>query len=197
MNADAAEARRPILRSKRLYLHPVEKDALAATEVWFADPEFAEGFNTRAPESLASAERWLEKSQREQGKSLWDFDVRLRDDERPIGLAGLMDVDAVNGSAELLIGIGKRSLRDQGYGTEAIEIVLDFAFAELRLHRVQLRVWAFNERAIHVYERMGFVHEARYREGHFRHGRHHDIVYMGLLAQEWAARERPRSWEID
>lgn len=140
--AKGSEPRRPILRSERLYLHPLERDALEATVEWFADREFAEGFNTRAPESLVSTERWVEKSHREQGKTRWDFDVRLRDGARPISFAGLMDVDAGNGSAELLIGIGERSLRDQGYGTEAIGIVLDFAFGELRLHRVQLRVWA-------------------------------------------------------
>jgi len=44
---------------------------------------------------------------------------------------------------------------------------------------------------------MGFQHEARYREGHFRHGRHHDIIYMSLLSPERAAHSRVRSWEID
>ena len=192
-----AGAPRPILRSDRLYLRPVEKDALAATVDWFSDPEFAEGFNTRAPESLESAQRWLEQSQKEQGKTRWDFDVRLRSDQRAIGFAGLMDVDAVNGSAELLIGIGEPTLRDKGYGSEAIWVLLDFAFGELRLHRVQLRVWAFNERALHVYERIGFRPEVRYRQAHYRHGRFHDIHYMSMLVHEWAELDRPRSWELD
>lgn len=190
-------ARRPLLRGERVYLHPTEQETLAATVAFFAEPEFAEGFNTRVPETLESAARWLEKSEKEQGKTRWDFDVRSREDERPIGIAGLMDLDAVNGSAELYVGIGEPSMRDHGYGTEAIGVLLDFAFAELRLHRVQLRVWDFNARARHVYERMGFRHEVRYREGHYRHGRYHDIHYMSLLADEWAAKERPRSWELD
>ena len=189
--------RRPILRSERLYLHPVEKEALAPSVEWFADPEFAEGYDMRAPLSLVAAEQWLESVQQAQRVTRWDFDVRLRSERRPIGMAGLMDVDPVNGSAELIVGIGERSLRDMGYGTEAVGILLDFAFAELRLHRVQLRVWSFNERAIHVYERMGFRHEARYREAHYRHGRRHDVRYMSMLEAEWAAVERPRTWELD
>lgn len=187
----------PLLRSRRLFLRALERDGLAPSVEWFADPEFAAGFNMRAPLSLVAAEAWLEEVRPEQGKTRWDFDVCLRADGRTVGMAGLFDVDYVNGGAELLIGIGERSLRDQRYGTEAIGIVLDFAFAELRLHRVQLRVWSFNERAIHVYERIGFRHEARYREGHFRHGRYHDVIYMGMLAEEWAAQDRPRSWEVD
>ena len=188
---------RPLLRSQRLCLRAIERENLARSVDWFGDPEFAEGFNMRAPLSLVAAEAWLEEAMPEQGKTRWDFDVCLRTDGRVVGMAGLFDVDAVNGSGELIIGIGERELRDQGYGTEAIEIVLDLAFAELRLHRVQLRVWAFKARAIHVYERMGFQREVRYREAHFRHGRFHDVLYMSLLADEWAALERPRSWELD
>ena len=188
---------RPILRSRRLYLHPMEREALPASVAWFADPDFAEGFNVRAPLSLVEAESWFEDALKLQGTTRWDFDIRLRSDRRPIGLAGLMDVDASNGGAELLIGIGERPLRDQRYGTEVIGILLDFAFAELRLHRVQLRVWAFNERAIHVYERIGFHHEVRHRQGRFHHGRYHDVHYMSLLEDEWGAQDRRRTWEID
>ena len=184
---------RPILRSERLYLHPVERDALPPSVEWFADPEFAEGYDMRAPLTLVAAEAWLEETRKQQGKTRWDFDVRLRAEGRPIGMAGFMDVDAVNGSAELIVGIGERPLRDKGYGTEAVGILLDFGFGELRLHRVQLRVWAFNERAIHVYERIGFRREVAYREAHFRHGRFHDVFYMSLLADEWVAQERPRT----
>ena len=188
---------RPILRGPRVFLQPTERASLAAGVEWFADPEFAAGFNTRAPLSLRQAEAWFDEVQPQQGKRRWDFDICLRQDGRAIGFAGFMDVDAVNGGAELLIGIGERGLRDQGLGTEAVEILLDFAFGELRLHRVQLRAWSFNERAIHVYERMGFVHEATYREGHFRHGRWHDIHYMSLLVGAWEAMAGPRSWETE
>lgn len=188
---------RPILRGPRVFLHPVERDSLAASVEWFSDPEFAEGFNMRAPMSLHQAEAWFDEVQSQQGKRRWDFDVRLREDGRTVGFAGFMDVDSVNGGAELIIGIGERGLRDQGLGTEAVEILLDFAFGELRLHRVQLRVWSFNERAVHLYRRIGFRHEARYREAHFRHGRWHDVHYMSMLADEWAEQERSPGWEID
>lgn len=197
MAESASAPPRPILRGPRVFLHPVERASLAASVEWFADPEFALGFNMRAPLSLRQAEAWFDEVQGQQGKRRWDFDVCLRQDGRTVGFAGFMDVDAVNGGVELIIGIGERGLRDRGYGTEAVEILLDFAFAELRLHRVQLRVWSFNERAIHVYTRMGFCQEASYREAHYRHGHWHDVHYMSMLASEWAARERPRGWEID
>lgn len=188
---------RPILRGERVFLQPSGQETLAASVEWFGDPEFAEGFNMRAPLSLVGAQAWLDKTLPEQGKRRWDFDVCLREDGRAIGFGGFMDVDSVNGNAELLIGIGERGLRDRGYGTEAVAVLLDFAFGELRLHRVQLRVWSFNERAIHVYTRMGFRHEVRYREAHYRHGRWHDVLYMSMLADEWAAQDRQRGWEID
>lgn len=187
---------RPILRGARVFLRPLEPDALSASVEWFADPEFAEGFNMRAPLSLAAAQAWFEEARKTQGLTRWDFDICLRQDGRTIGMAGLMDVDQVNGNAELIIGIGERSLRDRHYGTEVMGILLDFAFAELRLHRLQLRVWAFNARAIHVYEQLGFQHEVSYRQAHFRHGRYHDVLYMSMLYEEWATLERERTWEI-
>jgi RimJ/RimL family protein N-acetyltransferase len=78
-----------------------------------------------------------------------------------------------------------------------MEVLLDFAFGELRLERVYLHVFDFNARAIHVYERVGFTLEATEREAYYRHGHHHDMHLMGILRHEWEAQGRPRTWELE
>lgn len=192
----AKTERRPILRSQRLFLRPAERDDIPTLLEWLADAEVGEGLATRAPWSRVAEESWFEELQKVQGKSTWHFAICLRDGQ-PIGFAGLHSIDPLNGSTELGIGIGEPAEWDKGYGTEAMHILLDFAFGELRLHRVFLHVFDSNERAIHVYERVGFAHEGRLREAFYRHGRHHDMHVMGILRSEWEAQDRPRTWELD
>lgn len=76
-------------------------------------------------------------------------------------------------------------------------MILDFGFGELRLHRVFLHVVDGNDRVLRVYEKVGFVHEGTKRESYYRHGRYLDTRVMGILAGEWRAVERSRSWEIE
>jgi RimJ/RimL family protein N-acetyltransferase len=193
----ADEGRRPLLRSARLLLRPGERDDLATFVRWMNDARVQETLGARGPLGLLGEERWFEELQGELGKTRWHFVVCLRADERPIGFCGLDGLDATNGSAELGIGIGEPSEWDKGYGTEAMAILLDFGFGELRLHRIRLHVFAGNDRAIHVYEKVGFVHEGTEREAYYHHGGYRDLHLMGILRSEWARLERPRTWEIE
>ncbi|KAL5041131.1 hypothetical protein BDW71DRAFT_192327 [Aspergillus fruticulosus] len=78
------------------------------------------------------------------------------------------------------------SARGQGYGREAINWALDWAFDIAGLHRVGLEVYGFNERALALYRSIGFVEEGRQREA-FWHGRKwYDDITMGILENEWA-----------
>ena len=151
-----ANERRPILRSKRVFLRPAEREDIPTFLEWLADAEVSEGLAARAPWSRIAEETWFDELQKSQGKTLWHFVICLRDGERPMGFCALHDIDHVNGSTELGIGIGEADEWDKGYGTEAMEVLLDFAFGELRLHRVFLHVFDFNARALHAYERIGF-----------------------------------------
>ena len=189
--------RRPLLRSQRILLRPAERNDLPTFVEWLADADVGEGLANRAPWSTVAEEAWFERLQEDIGKSHWHFAICLRDDGRPIGFGGLHGVDPVNGETELGIGIGDRSCWDRGYGTEAMNILLDFAFGELRLHRVFLNVFALNERARHVYEKVGFTLEGTKREAYYRHGEYHDVHVMGILHDEWLAQQRPRTWELE
>ena len=91
------------------------------------------------------------------------------------------------------IGLGDSANWSKGYGNEATRLALGFAFNELNLHRVQLTVFDYNSRAIHLYEKLGFQQEGIYREFLQRDGRRFDMYLYGLLRHEWEARERGRS----
>ena len=105
-------------------------------------------------------------------------------DGRFSGQARLDNVDLTDLRATYAVGLNRAELLGQGLGAEVTRLVLDYAFGELGLHRVGLRVLANNTRAIRCYERSGFTHEGRERESTFVDGAWQDDLMMGILASE-------------
>ncbi|WP_022722390.1 GNAT family N-acetyltransferase, partial [Rhodopseudomonas sp. B29] len=105
--------------------------------------------------------------------------------ERPIGHARLDRVDLHDRRASFAIGILDPDELGKGYGTEAAKLVLRFAFGKLDLHRVSVRVLAYNSRAIGSYKKCGFVVEGREREAGLVNDCWHDDIIMGLLKREF------------
>jgi RimJ/RimL family protein N-acetyltransferase len=85
------------------------------------------------------------------------------------------------------IQIGEREYWGKGYGTDALRVLLRYAFDELNLARVSLSVLEGNVRAMRSYEKCGFKYEGRERQAWAYEGRRWDEVYMGLLREEWEA----------
>lgn len=108
-----------------------------------------------------------------------------KETQKPIGITSLVYIDPKNRNAECIIDIGEKAYWGKGFGKEALQLLLDYAFLEMNLHRVSLRVFSFNENAISLYEKLGFKHEGRSRQAMFREGKWHDILHMGILQEEW------------
>jgi RimJ/RimL family protein N-acetyltransferase len=83
------------------------------------------------------------------------------------------------------IGIGSPSDRGQGYGSEALRLLLRYAFAELNLFRLSAFAPEYNPVALHIFRKAGFVQEVCRRQALNRDGRRWDLVYLGLLREEW------------
>lgn len=94
--------------------------------------------------------------------------------------------------ASLAVGLFNAADLGKGIGTEAAYAVLRFAFEELNLHRVSVRVLEFNVRAIRLYEKLGFRLEGKERETAFVDGKWCDDLIMGVLAHEFAALLPPK-----
>lgn len=109
----------------------------------------------------------------------------------PFGGVGLRDIDLTTGSAELGISIGRKDYWGRGFGTEAITLVLDYGFTVLGLHNVLLTTYAYNERALRSYRKIGFTEFGRRREAMRIGDRRYDIVYMDLLRAEFRSPYNP------
>jgi RimJ/RimL family protein N-acetyltransferase len=81
--------------------------------------------------------------------------------------------------------MGARESWGKGYDTDAMRVILRFAFQELNLRRVSLDTFEYNPRAIRSYEKAGFVLEGRARGYLNREGKRWDLIFMGILQEEW------------
>lgn len=180
-----------LLRGTRVALRPIEKTDLPLYTAWYARYDL---LRTLAPGAvrlmnLDGEEAWYRSVQAD--KDGWYFAADALDDPhqpdgRLIGSASLMGVSGKNRSATFGISIGDPAMRGKGYGAEMIDLVLEWGFLELNLHRIQLFVMEFNEGAVRLYERKGFRHDGRLREAIYREGRYWDELVMSVLRREWA-----------
>jgi RimJ/RimL family protein N-acetyltransferase len=107
------------------------------------------------------------------------------DTEAYIGQVNLDSIDWKNRVGRIGIVIGSIEHMGYGYGTEAMKLLIAFAFHEMNLNRLELEVYDFNERAYRCYLSCGFKEEGRLRERQYKNGRYSDVIQMGILRSEW------------
>jgi RimJ/RimL family protein N-acetyltransferase len=178
-----------LLRSPRVRLAALTDADLPLITRWHDDVEFARNYDSRParPRTEAELREWLQEQQK--SSTAFVFAVRLRENDELIGVVEIEGIQWTHRTAWLAIAVGPATHRGRGYGYESLRLALRFAFHELNLYRVQLSVFAYNERAIRLYERLGFQREGVYREFLERDGRRHDMILYGILRHEWQAAE--------
>jgi len=172
------------LRGTKVRLSALSKDDAATISRWFGDVGYLrlQDTNLALPKSQAQIAADLELAK---SSNTIVFAIRTVGDGALIGTVGFFEIEWANQVAWLGMGIGERNTWDQGYGTEALHLALQYAFDELNLHRITLTVIAYNERAIAMYEKAGFHREGVFREFGQRDGRRYDMYLYGLLRSEW------------
>lgn len=157
---------------------------------WYQDPEVARLTRYQdGPMRPDEIERFF--MMRAIGPDALAMGIHERATGRLIGTCAFSQLDADNGSVLFHITIGEHDAWGNGFGTEVTALMVEHAFSALGLHRVSLSVFAFNERAVRAYTRVGFVDEGRAREAIWRDGRWWDEIHMSVLEPEW----RARRWE--
>jgi RimJ/RimL family protein N-acetyltransferase len=184
----------PLLRGELVYLRALEPEDAEHIHAWYSHADTARLMG-EWPRSLARRRADAESAAGEAGRDWFAFVICLLEDDRPIGRTDIFEIDRHNGSAGFGLAIGEHDLRGRGLGTDAVNALVDFCFGQLRLERVWLVTDSVNERAQHVYEKAGFVHEGRLRRAFFQDGIWQDDIRMAILRSEWEALPRKRSWE--
>lgn len=178
-----------MIYGKRVRLRAIEREDIKAFHQYVNDPEVTRGLSIYLPMSLADEEAWL-NAQRPQDEKPLAIEIRKGKNWKLIGNCGVFGIDFVNRGGELGIIIGEKSEWDKGYGAEAMTLLLRHGFETLNLHRIFLRVYADNVRAVRSYEKAGFMLEGRLRDAVYKHGRYDDVLIMSVLRSEWDVRKK-------
>jgi RimJ/RimL family protein N-acetyltransferase len=176
-----------LFKGKLVRLSGIDPDELSKGFArWSRDSEFKRllDFDPARLHSTKATKDWMEKHLEAEKDAFW-FSIRALEDDRLLGDIDLAVINWGSRDAFVGLGIGERDFWGKGYGTEAMKLVLHYAFLELNLRRVTLNVFEYNGRAIRSYEKAGFRLEGRQRQVIQREGCRWDIIYMGILCEEW------------
>ena len=170
----------------RLVAANADKDAETMAR-WSRDSEYGRLLDNDpiAPRSVPQSKEMIQKWMENDDPTSFGFMIRALADDKLIGFIGIGGIRWTNGDGFVGIGIGEREYWGKGYGTDAMRVLLHFAFTELNLHRVSLGVFEYNPRAIKAYEKAGFKIEGRVRGVLNRDGKRYDSFEMGILRDEW------------
>ena len=149
---------------------------------WAEDAQFWRNMDTdfALPKTLEDMGRAIDRE-----NHAVTFRLRTIAEDKLIGFVAIHGIEWNNQTGLLAIGIGDPFFRGKGYGQDALQLILRYAFFELNLHRVGLDVNSNNPRAIRAYEKAGFKHEGEMREAGYRDGKRYNRVIMGILRDEW------------
>jgi len=175
-----------LLRGELVRLTVEDPETLARHfSQWSADSEYSRllDWDPARQHSVKNSQKWFEKHA--ENDNLYIFAVRTLKGDQIIGEIGLDGIQWTHGDCFVGIGLGDREYWGKGYGTDAMKVILRYAFLELNLERVSLDVFEYNPRGMRSYEKVGFSIEGRQRGMILREGRRWDVIYMGILKEEW------------
>lgn len=172
-----------MLQGKRLKLAPLKREYIESFLKWLNDPEVTQYLIGYRPLTRDMEEEWFNNLKKRDNAFI--FSILLTDGEKLIGNCGLEDIHWINRVGACGIFIGDKENQGKGYGTEALQLLLNYGFNTLNLNRIDLKVYEFNTRAIKCYKKVGFIEEGRKRQATFKNGKFYDDIIMSILREEW------------
>lgn len=177
-----------MLYGAKVFLRPIEESDLPVMLKWRNDPEVGKYVlpGVPFPMPMAKEKEWLMNLQKDDSRKV--FAICERATGKHIGSVGISDIASRNRSGFFSILIGEPEYWGHGYGSEAMVLFLGFCFRILNLRRIVLEVYAYNERAINCYEKVGFVKEGLARRSVYKDGRYIDEYWMAIFQDDYFTR---------
>jgi RimJ/RimL family protein N-acetyltransferase len=174
-----------MLEGKTIRLVVLEKKHLPEIVKHWNNPEMRIFLGEYIPNSPQQEESWFEHAQERMNKRKdFYFAIELLESHDFLGTVGLHDVNWISRSAVLGITIHEKENWSKGYGSEALQLIIDYAWTHLNLRRIELSVHDFNSRAKHVYEKLGFKEYGLAHEQNYINGKYVNTCYMELMRNE-------------
>lgn len=175
-----------ILCGEKVRLIPLDSERDSPSiSIWHRNSEYLRLLDSDPARqySKTATKKWIEEIELSQNET--SFVMQCIEDGKILGEIGLGGFAGRFTNAFVGLGVGDPEYWGKGYGTDAMRVILKYAFEILNLHRVSLNVFEYNPRAIRSYENCGFKHEGRLREFLSREGKRWDLLFMGITKKEW------------
>ncbi|MED4729893.1 GNAT family protein [Aneurinibacillus migulanus] len=160
-------------------LRAFEEEDIADLHCWLNDADSI-SLVGRVPMTFEETRKHVEHK-RQQGDLVLAIE---NEDKKAVGWIFLQNIEHEHGRASIGILLAPE-YRGCGYGKPAMEKMIDIGFKQLRLHKIYLTTRGINQRAIELYQKIGFVVEGQLRQHAYSEGNYYDTYFMGLLADEW------------
>ena len=170
-------------KGNKVILRPLEKNDAGLLYRWINDPATNQYLATTEPKGLGFEEAWIEKNQKPDHNNIVVGICTLGG--QLIGTMGLHHINYINRTAITGALIGEKEYLGNGFGTDAKMLLLDYAFNELDLFKVQSSVIEFNSRSAAYSKKCGYVEEGRLRGQFFRAGKRHDDIMLAVFKDQW------------
>lgn len=171
------------LVGERIYLSPRNIEDVEIFTKWLNDMEVTDYTGrTHQITTLDAEKKYLEIKNLETEPS---FAIVTLEKDEMIGTISLENINMTNRTGILGLFIGEENYRSDGYGTEAIKLLLDYAFNYLNLNSIKLDLISCNERALKCYKKCGFKEYGRWRKSKYVNGKYYDTISMDILAEEF------------
>jgi len=173
-----------LLDGKKIRLVPLEECHLDDIMKGFNNPEMRKFLGGYMPVTREAEREWIQSCQRQMmNRTGFVYVIEDTVDHRFIGSVSLNGIDWLSKSSGIGIAIHRPEDWDKGYGTEAMQMLIDFGWQHLNLRRIELSVHSFNPRARHMYEKLGFKLWGTAHRKLFVDGEYHDTHYMELFRE--------------
>jgi len=179
------------LFGERIMLREYQKEDLPFMREWVNNPAIVKYLADifLFPHTLVETESFLNARLENKNPAVQGFVIADINTGAYLGQIDFSSIDWKNRKVMFGIVLGREENLSRGYGSEAIGVLLRFAFREMGLNRVALDVKAGNDRGIACYRKCGFREEGRMRDDYFQDGQYGDTIRMSILRREWEARD--------
>lgn len=179
----------PFIEGTTVDLCPLNSKHAELYAKWKNDPLVRKYSRNVIPRTLDEQKKRFEPNQ-QRFREFVNFEIWHKEDKIPLGRIGLGHIDWVNGWANAFIWIGEKNYWGKNIGTEATELLLDYAFKELNLNKVHGGVAIENTGSWSVAENLGFTLEGIEREAMYADGKYLDNKKYCIFKEEWLSRKK-------
>lgn len=185
MKFDLSYEQRLFLKGEKVYLKRIDRDMIDQMVKALDDMSCETKVLTTTGKvfNRSSIERYLNAVV--EASDRIDFGIFTVKEDQWVGDVVLNDYDPNSGICNLRVAIDKKTNFGKGYGQEAMFLAMNYGFGMMGVRRMELEVLADNPRAIHVYEKLGFVKEGLRREACYFNYKYHNMVTMACLKRDF------------